>query len=707
MLDLRRAYLQVFVEPALQMYQAVKYNGKTYLMTRMAFGLSVAPKIMTAIVSKILGLDEKVCIGTDSYIDDILVDEDIINAEHVMAHLKRYGLQTKPVERMGKDGIRVLGLRVYEDETGKLMWKRDCCIPVAENTVLTRRQVFSICGRLVGHFPVASWLRVACNFLKRQTGQLPWDEVVAPQVSGQIHQLLRKVAVKDPVGGVWNVSDTTNGEVWVDASGLAYGACVKIDDTIVEDASWLRPIDDAMHINVAELDAAIKGVNMALRWNLKKIALYTDSHTCAGWLRATINKQRKIHTRGMADMLVRRRLSVLSELIDSYKLAITVHQVSSGRNCADALTRVERAWWKNMDACIAVAQDEWTLRESHNRHHFGVDKTMELLDPAIPASRASVAKVVESCVPCQTVDPTVRKRWKRGGLAVNKLWFRVAIDVTHFRGQPFLTAIDCCSRYAVWKRLRNEDAASVVFALEDLFASFGPPSELLSDNAPVFSSDPVTKLLADWDVCPILSAAYRPQGNGLIERNHRTIKRSAERSGRTIHQIVALYNNTTHSTTGTVPYELLFSARSKIAGCRHQREDLATRPNLRTVRNTSSSTVDNPFLVGDEVYVKPPNPRCTTRWQGPFRVSEVIDGAKVRLDGLSGIRHVSHLRQHIRIAENVDEETTDESQDEAAMDSLSDSDNSGNETVLLSPRRSTRNRRPVDRLHYNVLGGGH
>ena len=86
------------------MYQAatqpVKYNGKTYLMTWMAFGLSVAPKIMKAIVSKVLGMEQHVRAGTDSYIDDILIDEDIVGAEHVQKLLERFKLTSKPIERL-------------------------------------------------------------------------------------------------------------------------------------------------------------------------------------------------------------------------------------------------------------------------------------------------------------------------------------------------------------------------------------------------------------------------------------------------------------------------------------------------------------------------------------------------------------------------------------------------------------------------------
>ncbi|KAK4305362.1 hypothetical protein Pmani_022746 [Petrolisthes manimaculis] len=56
--------------------------------------------------------------GTSSYIDDILVDVDIVKVNYVEQHLARYDLATKTPERVA-DGARVLGLRVWEQD-GKL-----------------------------------------------------------------------------------------------------------------------------------------------------------------------------------------------------------------------------------------------------------------------------------------------------------------------------------------------------------------------------------------------------------------------------------------------------------------------------------------------------------------------------------------------------------------------------------------------------------
>ena len=59
------------------------------------------------------------------------------------------------------------GLKVLRNGRGELAFTRGNEVPsVPEN--LTRRGFFSICGKLVGHYPVAGWLRMACSYVKRR-----------------------------------------------------------------------------------------------------------------------------------------------------------------------------------------------------------------------------------------------------------------------------------------------------------------------------------------------------------------------------------------------------------------------------------------------------------------------------------------------------------------------------------------------------------
>lgn len=66
--------------------------------------------------------------------------------------------------------------------------------------------------------------------------------------------------------------DGSEMKVWVDASSVG----TRSEWERVEDACWLCPTEDAKHINLAELDAAIKGVNLAHQWRALVLHLVTD-----------------------------------------------------------------------------------------------------------------------------------------------------------------------------------------------------------------------------------------------------------------------------------------------------------------------------------------------------------------------------------------------------------------------------------------------
>ena len=143
----------------------------------MGFGLNVVPSIMQTIVDAILTKDKRIQQATSAYIDDMYVDESIVPAAHVKEHLCSFGLLSKELERL-QDGARVLGLQVW-GEDNSLYWRRGNKIPDMPR-VVTRRNVFSLCGKLVGHLPVGGWLRVAVVFIKRRASDLTtgWDDKI-------------------------------------------------------------------------------------------------------------------------------------------------------------------------------------------------------------------------------------------------------------------------------------------------------------------------------------------------------------------------------------------------------------------------------------------------------------------------------------------------------------------------------------------------
>ncbi len=653
--DLRKAYLQIRVADDLLRYQAVRFRGKTYVMTRMGFGLSIGPKVMTAVLQKVLSLDKNILAASDSYIDDILLQGDRDDAERTRGLLQRWGLQTK--QPISLSGARVLGLRVTQGREGKLVWKRDGPVPEPPPERCTRRDLYSICGELLGHFPVAGWLRVACGFLKRRTTG-KWDDFVDPDSRAMLAELVQRTCREDPAQGIWLMDRNQPVRLWCDASNIATGVAIAVDGEIVEDAAWLRKKDDTAHINVSELDAVIRGINLCLKWGIRQLTVMTDSSTVAGWLKAVLDNAHRIRTHALSEMLIRRRLDLLRELVRQEGMEITVEKVRSSDNKADSLTRVPKRWLGANASCdaaalVGAAVNDVTeaIRRIHDIHHLGVDRTWELARIRLgeQISKRMVRRVVNGCRRCKQVDPAVNFRWDSGDLSDGHIWRRLAIDITYLKGQAYLSVIDSGSRFTIWKALRNESAATVTAAILEVFAEFGPPEEILSDNGTAFRSATFRHLLASWGVRQEFACAYRSVGNSLAERGHRTIKRMVARSGRSVHEMAFWYNNTRASKQEATPFELVFATKPRLPGVRVNREDIV-RPQLFDQGKTNASrqrrrdASRNPFSIGDAVFMKE-SKSCVKPWSGPWIVSRVLSNVAVELNHDGIPRHVSHLRR--------------------------------------------------------------
>ena len=173
--------------------------------------------------------------ATDSYIDDIMVDVTKISTKEVVEHLKGFGLIAKSPESL--DGRAALGLKLM-NKMGKWMFRRGNEIPAIGE--ISRRELFSICGKLLGHYPVAGWLRLACSYVERRACRVDWEDRVDCKTLKVIQEILVDVEKKDPVTRAWHISETKRGVVWYDASSIATGVVVEIGGLVAEDGTWLR-----------------------------------------------------------------------------------------------------------------------------------------------------------------------------------------------------------------------------------------------------------------------------------------------------------------------------------------------------------------------------------------------------------------------------------------------------------------------------------
>ncbi|KAI0981820.1 hypothetical protein GJ496_002102, partial [Pomphorhynchus laevis] len=188
---------------------------------------------------------------------------------------------------------------------------------------------------------------------------------------------------------------------------------------------------------------------------------------------------------GLSAGLIRRRLSVLSDLCKECGLELSIEHVQGTRNKADELTRVPKYWLSDSVQCCSVAQTRTDnlsiLRDQHRRHHWRSNRNLFLVRRAFPDltfTKKDAINIVKTCNQCNSIDPSLIV-WNKGHLGVSENWYRVVIDITHFNEALFLTAIDCDpSRFTIWKHLRSECASDVLSKVTELFFENGWPSEL-------------------------------------------------------------------------------------------------------------------------------------------------------------------------------------------------------------------------------------
>ena len=692
MLDLQTAYMQIKVEESLWPFQTVSFRGRRYCLTRLGFGLNIAPQVMKTVISKVLALDDKVLSAASAFVDDIYVDESVLSASVVREHLLNYGLACKEAVSVSR-GARVLGLDVRGDSQG-LVWKRYNEAP-SPPPVMTRRSVFSWCGKMTSHLPVCGWLRPAVAFIKRKVSHLStsWDDEVNDKgLRAAVNEVAMRVAKSDPAKGRWDV-DGTEACVWVDASSLATGVCVEVGGSVLEDASWLRPDDGAGHINMAELDAVIKGMNLGLAWKMNVLHLRTDSQTVFHWVTDALSGRSRLKTKASGEMLIRRRLGIITALVEEYNLKVDVSLIPSAHNLADPLTRVPQAWIKSCPSfgeleasCGAMSFSPSNKASVERIHeitgHQGVDRSLYFAQRAsLPVSRAEVRDVVGKCSRCLSIDPAPVKT-EKGSLSVRGTWERVGMDITHHLGVHFMSLVDHGpSRFSIWKRLTNQNSDCVVRALESVFLERGAPAEVLTDNDPAFRSDVFSEFARKWAVHVHYRCAHAPSGNGITERCHRTVKRIAARKNCSIEEAVYWYNITPKDgvLSASAPANEIYSYEMRVLGVDRERI-IANGPSAKTRH----------FKGGDLVWVRPPGNRCSTQFsQG--RVTGIVSDHSIEVNGIP--RHVRDLR-----AASQDSNTAVTEMEEGLDDGAPSEGDVGD----AEPRRSGRATRPPDRYEVSV-----
>ena len=304
------------------------------------------------------------------------------------------------------------------------------------------------------------------------------------------------------------------------------------------------------------------------------------------------------------------------------------------------------------------------LEELH-KGHPGASRMKSLARGYLwwPGLDTELEHLAKSCIPCQEVKLTPPAAPLHPWVWPSLPWQRIHVDFAGpFLGQQFLIVVDAHSKWPeVIPMASSTTAARTIEALRLLFASYGVPNQLVSDNSPQFVSKEFADFMAGNAVKHIRVAPYHPASNGLAERFVQTFKKAmsaARNDGASLSQklcrFLLTYRSTPHATTQVAPCELflkrtirtrLDAIRPNYSGTVCDKQALQKELHDRHARSRE-------FEIGQKVMAK-------NFLQGPPWVAGVISECKGPLTYLVEVephvfwrRHVDHIK-HRHEAESV------------------------------------------------------
>ena len=199
-------------------------------------------------------------------------------------------------------------------------------------------------------------------------------------------------------------------------------------------------------------------------------------------------------------------------------------------------------------------------------------------------------------------------------------WTRLHIDFAGpIEGKMLLIVVDSYSLWIEAFSMKNATSTATIRYLRQLFAQFGIPETIVSDNGTQFVSVEFKEFCRLNGIHHVQTAPYHPSSNGLAERAVQVVKQGIRKQSSgtlndRISQLLFQYRITPHSTTGISPSELLIGRqlRSRLDFLKPNMEERVVAKQQKQKESHDQHCRDCTFSVGERVYAK--NYRKGQRW---------------------------------------------------------------------------------------------
>jgi hypothetical protein len=272
--------------------------------------------------------------------------------------------------------------------------------------------------------------------------------------------------------------------------------------------------------------------------------------------------------------------------------------------------------------CIPYKLQSRVLNELHSGHQ-GMSRMKSLARgyfwwPKLDSDIETLAKGCHTCLSVKNSPSTAPLYpWKWA----TRRFERVHLDFAEKDGQNYLVLTDAFSKWLDVIIMQNITSKRLIEVLRPIFASHGFPELIVTDNGPSFTSAEFAEFCSRNGIQHKFTPPYHPASNGAAERGVQILKqslRTSEGYGLTLQHRIAnlllIYRNTPHTTTGCTPAELFLNCKPRIR-LSLLKPSLAKRVEKKQDQMKSNHDGKRPlrqFFPGDQVLIQ--NFRGKEKW---------------------------------------------------------------------------------------------
>ncbi|UYV68566.1 K02A2.6-like, partial [Cordylochernes scorpioides] len=205
------------------------------------------------------------------------------------------------------------------------------------------------------------------------------------------------------------------------------------------------------------------------------------------------------------------------------------------------------------------------LDELHNSHQgiVGLKSVARTLF-WWPGLDKDIEETVRRCNCCQSHASMPPRATPVNWPPTNQPWDRVHIDhLGPFEQNLYLIVVDACTKWIEAIPVPNTSTRETIEQLRCLFARFGIPRTLVSDNGTGFTSEEFRQFMTRNGIRHLRTAPFHPSSNGLAERAVQTIKTGLKKVqqgsiSQRLAEILLGYRRTPIASIGKSPSEMMF-----------------------------------------------------------------------------------------------------------------------------------------------------